>query len=64
MPTPHFHIHNNHGDWDTHNPLGDGTIPMKQLLEKAEELCPEATATLELMEAEPGILWLKEQALL
>jgi sugar phosphate isomerase/epimerase len=60
----HFHIHNNHGDWDTHNPLGDGTIPMKQLLEKAEELCPEATATLELMEAEPGILWLKEQALL
>ena len=37
---------------------------MKQLLEKAEELCPEATATLELMEAEPGILWLKEQALL
>ena len=60
----HFHIHNNHGDWDTHNPLGDGTIPMKQLLCRAEELCPEATATLELMEAESGVLWLKAQGLL
>ena len=60
----HFHIHNNAGDWDTHNPLEDGTIPMKALLEKAEALCPEATATLELMDGEPSVLWLKEQGLL
>ena len=60
----HFHIHNNRGDWDTHNPLADGTIPMVELLEAAERLCPHATATLELMEAEPSVLWLKEQGLL
>ena len=50
--------------YNCHEIKFEGAIPMKQLLCRAEELCPEATATLELMEAEPGVLWLKAQGLL
>lgn len=57
----HFHIHNNDGSWDYHRPLNEGTIPMKKLLEKAEALCPDATYTLELPEAESSVLWLLEE---
>ena len=57
----HFHIHNNDGSWDTHNALFDGTIPMGELLERAQELCHEATFTLELLEAEPSVRWLLEE---
>ncbi len=56
----HFHIHNNDGSWDTHSALNEGTIPMKELLLTAQELCPDATFTLEVMEAEPSIKWLAE----
>lgn len=57
----HFHIHNNDGSWDQHNALNAGTIPMEQFLASAEELCPDATYTLELMKAEPSVKWLKEK---
>lgn len=57
----HFHIHNNDGTWDTHRPLFDGTIPMREFLSRAGALCPEATVTLELMEAEPSVKWLLEE---
>lgn len=60
----HFHIHNNDGSWDTHSPLDCGTIPMKQLLEQAATLCPEATFTLELMECKSSIRWLLENELI
>ena len=60
----HFHIHNNDTSWDTHSPLTEGTIPMKDLLEKAYLLCPDATFTLELMEDEPSIKWLAENGLI
>ena len=60
----HFHIHNNDGSWDTHNELWNGTIPMEQLLEKALQLCPEATFTLELMDSEPSVKWLQEKGFL
>ena len=56
----HFHIHNNDGSWDTHSALDCGTIPMRELLTMAEELCPDATFTLELMEAEASVRWLLE----
>ncbi len=56
----HFHIHNNDGSRDSHSALRQGTIPMKELLKKAVELCPNATFTLEVMEAEPSIKWLEE----
>ena len=54
----HFHIHNNDGSWDTHNALNDGSIPMRKFLDRAAELCPDATFTLELLEAEPSVRWL------
>ena len=57
----HFHIHNNDGSWDTHCALNNGSIPMRELLNRAETLCPDATITLELMEAEPSVRWLLEE---
>ena len=57
----HFHIHNNDGSRDAHCPLKEGTIPMAEMLTLAEALCPEATFTLELFEAEDSVRWLKER---
>lgn len=48
----HFHLHNNNGTRDAHDPLFRGSIPMEELLTLAGELCPEATFTLELPDAE------------
>ena len=59
----HFHIHNNDGTADQHRPLTEGTLAMKDLFRQAEELCPEATVTLELMEAENSVRWLTENIL-
>ncbi len=56
----HFHIHNNDGSCDSHCALMQGTIPMKELLLTARELCPDATFSLEVMEAEPSVKWLEE----
>lgn len=57
----HFHIHNNDGSWDTHSALNCGSIPVRDLLAYARGRCPDATFTLELMEAEPSISWLLEE---
>lgn len=57
----HFHIHNNDGGRDTHSALNQGSIPMRDLLNRAEILCPDATFTLELMEAESSVRWLLEE---
>lgn len=56
----HFHIHNNSGEADTHRGLTEGTLPMARVLREAERLCPEATFTLEVGEAEQSVLWLLE----
>ena len=48
----HFHLHNNNGTRDAHDPLFRGSIPMEELLTLAGELCPEATFTLELPDGE------------
>ena len=60
----HFHVHNNDGSRDQHNGLDDGTIPMKELLLRAEELCPDATFTFELMKDEPSMVWLSKNGLI
>ena len=60
----HFHIHNNTGEADTHQGLPEGTIPMGDLLERVEALCPRATCTLELPESEPSVGWLLENRIL
>ncbi|MGN0998909.1 MAG: sugar phosphate isomerase/epimerase family protein [Faecousia sp.] len=57
----HVHIHNNDGSRDSHSPLWEGTIPMGKLLTQTEERCPNATVTLELMNAEPSLQWLKRE---
>lgn len=54
----HFHIHNNDGTWDTHSALTSGTIAMKEVLALAQTLCPKATFTLELADAEPSLNWI------
>ena len=60
----HFHIHNNDGTRDQHNGLFEGSIPILEFLDRAEALCPGATYTLELMEAEPSMGWLKEKGVI
>lgn len=59
----HFHIHNNDGSWDTHSSLNCGSIPMKEFLACAQMLCPNATFTLEVMEAELSVRWLLEEGI-
>lgn len=57
----HFHIHNNDGSWDTHSPLEQGSIPVKEFLERAQTLCPNASITLELMDSRSSVRWLLEE---
>ena len=56
----HFHIQNNDTSRDSHSQLWDGTIPMKELLVAINKKCPNATVTLELMDAAPSVRWLLE----
>ena len=57
----HVHIHNNEGGWDLHDHLERGTIPMAETLKLLAELAPDATWTLETLEAAPSCRWLAEQ---
>ena len=54
----HVHIHNNFGEWDLHNPLGEGNIPMEQVLDTLLADCPSATLTIENMNCAPSLAWL------
>ena len=65
----HFHIHNNagfgtDGTADQHAPLNEGSIPMKELLLRIEQLCPDATLALELMKNQSSVEWLLEEGLI
>ena len=62
--TDHFHVHNNDTSRDQHSALNEGTIPMKEFLLRAEELCPEATFTMELMKTAPSMQWMSENDLI
>lgn len=57
----HFHLHNNDGTRDAHRDLNRGSIPMDELLHRAEESCPNVTATLEVLESAASIKWLMEE---
>ncbi len=59
----HFHIHNNDGRSDAHAALNCGSIPMRSLLVQAQALCPEATFTIEVAEAESSVQWILEGSL-
>jgi sugar phosphate isomerase/epimerase len=65
----HFHIHNNDGfgtdgTADKHASLMEGTIPMKELLLRIEELCPDATLALELMKNQSSVEWMLAEGLI
>lgn len=57
----HFHLHNNDGQQDAHNAVFQGTVDMEQVLDMAQTLCPSATVTLEVRQAEPSVRWLLEK---
>ena len=54
----HVHLHNNSGGWDLHDPLGEGNIPMEQVLDTLLARCPAATYTIENMNCAPSLDWL------
>lgn len=54
----HFHLHNNTGEYDAHQSLDDGSIDMAEFFRNADVLCPQATYTLEVMEAAPSVRWM------
>ena len=56
----HVHLHTNAGHDDLHDPLGQGTLAMEQVLDTILELCPEATFTLENQDCGPSLAWLRE----
>lgn len=60
----HVHIHNNFGEWDLHNPLGEGNIPMEQVLDALLTACPATTYTIENMNCAPSLDWLAAQGYL
>ena len=60
----HVHLHNNRGDWDLHDPLGQGDIPMAQVLDTLLDVCPAATYTIENQNCAPSLTWLAEQGYL
>lgn len=55
----HFHVHNNDTTWDTHSALDCGTMDMVSVLSSIDKNCPNATVTLELLQAESSLQWLK-----
>lgn len=60
----HVHLHSNDGGWDTHAPLGTGTVPMARLLDTLLERCPEATFTIENQRCAPSVAWLAAEGYL
>lgn len=60
----HVHVHNNHGDQDTHNQPWDGSVPMEEVLKCVLEEAPEATMTLETIRSKPSVMWMIERGFL
>ena len=59
----HYHVHNNDTSADTHRPLFEGSMDMKHLLREIQRLTPDASVTLELVESESSLIWMKEAGL-
>lgn len=60
----HLHLHNNDRSWDTHSALFEGTLDLPQIIEQSFVSSPDATFTLELMDAAPSLQWLKNKEML
>lgn len=57
----HVHLHNNAGGEDLHDPLGQGSIPMRRVLDAVLTRCPDATLTLENLNCAASLDWLRAQ---
>ena len=57
----HVHLHNNLGDTDLHAPLGEGTVPMAEIIDAVLRAAPQATFTIENQNALPSLQWLARQ---
>ena len=55
----HYHIHNNDGSAETHQPLFSGSMDLKSLLTEIQKRTPEASLTLELYESESSLRWME-----
>lgn len=60
----HVHLHNNEGGWDIHAPLGEGSIPMKDIIRRIEEKCSGVTYAIENMYAAQSVEWLQKEGFL
>lgn len=60
----HVHLHNNHGSFDEHLGLPDGTLDMAAVIRQLEALAPQATYTLEVRPARASVEWLLKEGLL
>lgn len=59
----HVHLHNNDGMADSHRGIFEGTLDVISLMRRADELAPQATFTIESIEAEASLSWLFESAI-
>lgn len=60
----HVHLHDNLGVSDTHLALGEGLIPIESIIKKVLALAPSASFTIENMDSDGSIRWLKERGFL
>ena len=60
----HVHLHNNHGSFDEHLGLPDGTLDIAAVIRQLEALAPQATYTLEVRSARASVEWLLKEGLL
>lgn len=60
----HVHLHNNDGDMDLHQSLGDGSVPMEAVLDTVLTDCPQATFTIENLLCSPSVSWLEQRGYL
>lgn len=60
----HAHIHNNDGSLDAHGSLGEGTMPIAELISMMEAVPNPMTYTLELIQIGNSIEWLQNKELL
>ena len=57
----HFHIHNNDGTQGRPLRTGRGNDPPWPRCSAGADLCPEATFTLEVLQAAPAVSWMLEE---
>ena len=60
----HVHIHNNYGEYDSHNVPDDGKIDVRSIIQRILETVTNVTFTIESIDAKASMKWLKESGLL